>query len=213
MVADMAAKYERLIEVAGPVSRETFERLCNFEESFRRWAARINLIAPSTLPSLWERHILDSARLFPMVPDARKWVDIGSGGGFPGAVTAILLRERPGAHIDLVESNRKKASFLSVTLSVLQAPAAVHAKRIEESHDLVTAPEVVTARALAPLDKLLELSEPWLERGSRALFHKGRDYEREIAESSTRWRYDLVKHIESEWSDGVILEIQNLRRA
>lgn len=209
----MSDKYQSLVNVAGPVSRETFDRLCNFEESFRRWSSKINLAAPSTLPHLWERHILDSARLIPMAPEAKHWLDIGSGGGFPGAVVAILLRERAQSRIDLVESNRKKASFLSVTLSTLEAPATVHAKRIEDSYSAVRAPDVVTARALAPLDKLLELAEPWISIGSRALFHKGRDYQREIDESSTRWRYDLVKHTESKFGDGVILEIKNLRRA
>ncbi|GAA4526454.1 16S rRNA (guanine(527)-N(7))-methyltransferase RsmG [Chelativorans composti] len=208
----MTEKYQSLQDAAGPVSRETFEKLCNFEESFKRWAVKINLVAPSTLPTVWERHILDSARLFKLAPHSTKWVDIGSGGGFPGAVMAILLGERPGAHIDLVESNRKKASFLAVTLASLNAPAKVHAMRIEESYDRVGKPEVVTARALAPLPLLLELAEPWLVAGAVGLFHKGRDYQREIEESSISWRYDLVKHDhESKWGDGVILEIRNLQ--
>jgi len=205
-------KFDSLVEAAGPVSRETFERLCNFEESFKRWASKINLVAPSTLPTLWERHICDSAQLLPLAPAAKRWVDIGSGGGFPGAVLAVLLREREGAHIDLVESNRKKTAFLAVTLASLHAPATVHSVRIEDSYSRVTAPEVVTARALAPLPLLLELAEPWLRAGAKALFHKGRDYEREIEESSVRWRYDLVKHSASKWGDGVILEISNLQR-
>ena len=209
----MNSKYQSLIEAAGPVSRETFDRLCNFEESFRRWSAKINLAAPSTLPHLWERHILDSARILPLVPDAISWVDIGSGGGFPGAILAVLLADRPGAHIQLVESNRKKASFLSVTLSTLKAPATVHPVRIEDSYSKIVSPDILTARALAPLSKLLELAEPWLTSGTTALFHKGRDYEREIEESGTSWRYDLVKHNESKWGDGVILEIKNLQRA
>src|SRR5690554_5080594 len=110
----MSAKYDALAHVAGPVSRETFDHICNFEESFKRWSAKINLAAPSTLPHIWERHILDSARLIRLAPSALRWVDIGSGGGFPGAIVALLLRERERGHIDLVESNRKKASFLSV---------------------------------------------------------------------------------------------------
>jgi len=209
----MNSKYQSLIEAAGSVSRETFDRLCNFEESFRRWSAKINLAAPSTLPHLWERHILDSARILPLAPDAISWVDIGSGGGFPGAVLAVLLADRPGAHIQLVESNRKKASFLSVTLSALKAPATVHPVRIEDSYSKIVSPDILTARALAPLSKLLELAEPWLTSGTTALFHKGRDYKREIEESGTSWRYDLVKHNESKWGDGVILEIKNLQRA
>lgn len=208
----MSEKFDSLVSAAGPVSRETFDRLCNFEESFKRWAGKINLVAPSTLPHLWERHILDSARLATVAPTQKRWVDIGSGGGFPGAVMAVLLAERPGANIDLIESNRKKATFLSVSLAPLGAPAKVHAKRIEDCYDLVESPEIVTARALAPLPKLLELSHPWLASGSTGLFHKGRDYEREVEESSTLWQFDLIKHDESEWGDGVILEVRNLQR-
>lgn len=209
----MNHKYQSLIEAAGPVSRETFDRLCNFEESFKRWSAKINLAAPSTLSDLWNRHILDSARILPLAPNVLRWVDIGSGGGFPGAVLALLLAERSGAHIDLVESNRKKTSFLNVTLASLKAPATVHSIRIEDSYSVISSPQVVTARALAPLSRLLELAEPWLiTGGATAFFHKGRDYEREIEESGIGWRYDLVKHNESKWGDGVILEIKNLQR-
>lgn len=206
-------KYSSLCEAAGPVSRETFSKLLSFEEAFKRWSVRINLAAPSTLGELWERHILDSARLLPLASGSRRWLDLGSGGGFPGAVVALLLQERPGSHIDLVESNHKKASFLQTTLFSLSAPATIRATRIEDCYDAIHAPEVVTARALAPLPKLLELAEPWLAGGARGLFHKGRDYAREIEESRDLWQFDLVKHGESVGNDGVVLEISNLRRA
>ncbi|MDZ5697417.1 16S rRNA (guanine(527)-N(7))-methyltransferase RsmG [Chelativorans sp. M5D2P16] len=208
-----AVAFDALQKAAGPVSRETFARLQSFEREFNRWAVRINLAAPSTLPHLWERHILDSAQLIRLAPEATLWVDLGSGGGFPGAVVAILLTERPGSHVDLIESNRKKAAFLQTVLAGLKAPARVHSRRIEESYDLVAQPEIITARALAPLPRLLELAEPWLSKGARALFHKGRDYQREIEESYNVWQFDLVKHGESLGGDGVILEINNLRRA
>nr|WP_274709152.1 16S rRNA (guanine(527)-N(7))-methyltransferase RsmG [Nitratireductor luteus] len=184
----------------------------SFETAFKRWAAHINLAAPSTLPSLWERHILDSAQVWRLAPDALHWLDLGSGGGFPGAVIAILACERSSAHIDLVESNRKKASFLQTTLSGLRCPAKVHAKRIEACHGVLDVPEIVTARALAPLGMLLELAEPWLSGGATALFHKGRDYHQEIAESGAAWKYDLVEHGDLIAGEGVILEISNLQR-
>ncbi|UUP17571.1 16S rRNA (guanine(527)-N(7))-methyltransferase RsmG [Nitratireductor thuwali] len=205
-------RFESLRAAAGPVSRETFMGLESFESTFRRWAPHINLAAPSTLPALWERHILDSAQLWRLAPKALHWLDLGSGGGFPGAVIAVLARERPSAHVDLVESNRKKASFLQTTLAGLQCPAKVHARRIEMCHAALGVPDVVTARALAPLGTLLTLAEPWISGGARALFHKGRDYRLEVAESGAAWKYDLVEHCDLIAGEGVILEISNLQR-
>lgn len=206
------ADHTALERATGPVSRETFDRLCAFESTFRHWSTRINLAAPSALSQLWERHILDSAQLTRLAPQADRWMDLGSGGGFPGAVIALLLIGRQGAHIDLIESNRKKAAFLQTTLATLGAPAKVHAARIEDCYQRVRAPEIVTARALAPLSRLLQLAQPWMDEGARALFHKGRDYQREIEESRDVWRFDLVEHGSLFGSDGMILEVWNLRR-
>jgi 16S rRNA (guanine527-N7)-methyltransferase len=205
-------RYVQLCDVAGNVSRETFTRLETFEAEFRRWSVRINLSAPSTLPNLWSRHILDSAQLMPLAPEARVWLDIGSGGGFPGAVVAVLLNDRPGASISLVESNRKKAAFLQTTLASAKAPATVFPIRIEDAPGKVAAPEVVTARALAPLDLLLALAEPWLATGARALFHKGRDYGSEIEKCHDGWQFDLVEHRSVIDADSVILDISGLKR-
>src|SRR5690606_27866796 len=127
-----AGKLQRLEEVAGPVSRETFERIELFEAAFLQWARRINLAAPSTLDVVWERHVVDSAQLIRLAPeDALRWVDLGSGGGFPGAILAILLREWPEAETHLVESNGKKAAFLQTVLKRLDARVTVHRARIE----------------------------------------------------------------------------------
>lgn len=207
-----APSFDEFRFVSGSVSRETFDRLVAFEAVFRRWAARINLVAPSTLPDLWARHILDSAQLGRIKPAALSWTDIGSGGGFPGAVMALLLKERPGASIDLVESNRKKAAFLQTSLAQFDAPARVHAKRIEDAYEIVRKPEIVTARALAPLGTLLALAEPWLTDGATGLFHKGREYPTEIRESADAWKYDLVEHKSLIDPDSVILEVSNLAR-
>jgi 16S rRNA (guanine527-N7)-methyltransferase len=207
-----ASSFDEFRFVSGSVSRETFDSLIDFEASFRRWAQRINLAAPSTLPDLWKRHILDSAQLARIEPQASRWLDVGSGGGFPGAIMAVILRERPAASIDLVESNRKKAAFLQTALGQLKAPAHVHAKRIEEVYRVVEQPEIVTARALAPLDKLLTLVEPWLSNGATGLFHKGREYRNEIEESAHGWKYDLVEHASLVEREGVILEVRNLTR-
>ncbi|WP_309084206.1 16S rRNA (guanine(527)-N(7))-methyltransferase RsmG [Chelativorans sp.] len=205
-------KLSALRAAAGPVSRETFRHLLTFEETFKRWNARINLAAPSTLPHLWERHILDSAQLLPLAPAAERWLDLGSGGGFPGAVVAILLIDREKAHVDLVESSHKKAAFLQNVLASSAAPATVHVKRIEACYGRIAAPEVITARALAPLPKLLKLIAPWMSGGTRALLHKGRGYLREVEESGAAWRFDLLEHKDSVGGEGVILEISNLHR-
>jgi 16S rRNA (guanine527-N7)-methyltransferase len=210
----MPSKHEQLENIAGPVSRETFERLEAFESAFLQWARRINLAAPSTLACLWERHTLDSAQLFSLAPpSATRWVDLGSGGGFPGAVLALLLRDRAEARIHLVESNGKKAAFLQTVLAKLEAPAHVHRARIEEAFSLTGPADMITARALAPLDKLLGLARPWLEMGAHGLFHKGRDYSREVEESRDRWRFDLVIHPDKIDPHGGILEIAALRSA
>jgi 16S rRNA (guanine527-N7)-methyltransferase len=199
-----------LQNVAGDVSRETVERLVQFEQKFRHWSARINLAAPSQLGQLWERHILDSAQLARFASETTRWLDIGSGGGFPGAVLAILLGRRPSFHIDLVESNRKKAAFLKTALADNDG-ATVHPARIEQVYALVKAPEIVTARALAPLPELLGLAAPWLEAGATGLFHKGRDYASEIEEARDAWRFDLIEHRSLVDREGRILEIRNLR--
>ncbi|MEW6630700.1 MAG: 16S rRNA (guanine(527)-N(7))-methyltransferase RsmG [Pseudomonadota bacterium] len=205
--------WDELQKAAGPVSRETFERLQAFEQLFLKWNRSINLAAPSTLDDVWRRHILDSAQLARIAPAAKRWVDLGSGGGFPGLVLGFLLAERAGASIDLVESNRKKASFLQSIIGQFGLPARVLAKRIDDSYSLVSEPEIVTARALAGLPDLLDLSAPWLSKGARALFHKGRDYRTEVEESAHRWAFDLVEHSSMTDPHGVILEITDLRPA
>ncbi|MBZ9960479.1 16S rRNA (guanine(527)-N(7))-methyltransferase RsmG [Mesorhizobium sp. BR1-1-14] len=206
-----AGSWESLRSAAGPVSRETFDRLVAFEEMFQKWNRSINLVAQSTAGDVWQRHILDSAQLWRIEDKALRWVDIGSGGGFPGLVLAFLLAERDGASIDLVESNRKKAGFLQAVVGQFGLPARVVARRIDESHALVAAPEIVTARALAPLSTLLELAGPWLTSGARGLFHKGRDYRAEVQESVNRWSFDLVEHPSMTDPGGVILELSNVR--
>ena len=211
----MSDKLAELCHIAGSVSRETLYRLEVFEAEFRRWSTRINLAAPSTLPELWRRHILDSAQLIAIEPKATAWLDLGSGGGFPGAVLAILLTERPGSHIELVESNHKKAAFLRAVLGSLGAPATVHVCRIEDASSRTARPQIVTARALAPLRQLLGLAAPWLANPGHqatALFHKGREYASEVSECRNLWRFDLIEHVSKIDPTSRILEISGLSR-
>jgi len=197
--------------VAGPVSRETFDRIESFEALFRKWNSAINLVAPSTLPELWHRHILDSAQLARYARGAGSWADLGSGGGFPGAIVAILLRESCVVH--LVESNQKKAAFLRTTLASLGiCSAIVHARRIEEASGRIGAVDIVSARALTALPELLALSEPFMRRGARGLFHKGRDYRREVEESRDVWKFDLLEHPSLVDLASIILEVSGLGR-
>ncbi len=199
--------------VDGHVSRETLDSLEAFEREFLRWSAKINLIASSTAADLWNRHILDSAGILKLVPaDARRFVDLGSGGGFPGVVLAILLKDRPGTQMTLIESNAKKAAFLRTALGVAHAKGVVEVARVEQSKARAAQFDVVTARALAPLPMLLELSEPWLCSGAVGLFHKGRDYEREVKDARDAWTLDLVKHPGTADAESVVLEIRHLAR-
>lgn len=209
----MIDRFMALQQIAGPVSRETFDSLQAFELMFREWASRINLVSSSTLDEIWSRHILDSAQLWPLIPThATKVLDLGSGGGFPGLVLGFLLKERPGGQIDLVDSNRKKTAFLQACVGRFVLPAKVHSVRIGDEIRGLMQPDAVTARALAPLPQLLELAFPWLSRGASGFFHKGRDYRSELSESSDIWRFDLVEHQSKIDADSVILEINGLER-
>ncbi|MDK4704948.1 16S rRNA (guanine(527)-N(7))-methyltransferase RsmG [Rhizobium sp. CNPSo 4062] len=196
------------------VSRETQERLQHFAQLFQKWAKTINLVAPSTIDDVWRRHIADSAQIFQLHPATDHWVDLGSGGGFPGVITAILLAEKGAGHVDLVESNQKKAAFLRVCLRECAARGAVHAIRIEEAPAAIQTCDVISARALAELELLLDYAAPWLERNEnlRLFLHKGRDYERELQKARGRWEFDLVKHQSVVERDSVILELSRLRR-
>ncbi len=201
---------DRIRSVAD-VSRETLSRLEHFVALFRKWSKAINLAAPSTLPGIWDRHILDSVQLYALRPGPLHWIDLGSGGGFPGVVMAILLSETDGGQVDLVESNRKKASFLRQALSETGAAGQVHAIRIEEAKDALPACDAVCARALADLDGLLTHARPWLAQGATGYFHKGRDYRREIENARRRWGFDLIEHKSVVDTDSVILQIDNVR--
>ncbi len=171
-----------------PVSRETTERLDRFVAVLMDWQQRINLIAPSTEQNVWTRHIADSLQLLPLAPDARIWADLGSGAGFPGAVIACALAETAGARVHLVESNNKKAAFLREAVHATGAPAIVHAVRVEDfAKNPPEAVDTVTARALAPLPKLLALAHPLLKKRVLGLFPKGQDVAAELTEAAKCW--------------------------
>jgi len=192
------------------VSRETVEKLDAYVELLRQWQTRINLISPSTVPEIWTRHLEDGLWLSHLARNATRWVDLGSGAGFPGLVLAITLCGREGGEMHLVESNTKKAAFLRTVIRELQLPAEVHPDRIEECGAVIAGAQAVSARALASLAELFTLVAPHLAPEATCWFPKGRNHEEEIAAASAHWRFDMVKH-KSEIEDGsVMLEIRRL---
>jgi len=153
----------------------------------------MNLVARSTLREIWTRHIADSLQLIALAPSARVWIDLGSGGGFPGLVIACALAGQAGARVHLVESTKKKATFLEETARALGLPAIVHAVRIEEfAATFDERSDIVTARAVAPLDKLLELAAPLLKSGAKGLFLKGQDVEAELTHAAKCWTINVT---------------------
>lgn len=200
----------KTLDETAVVSRETQKRLAAFEAEFLKWAARINLVAPSTLKDSRQRHIDDSAQILELAPDTKTIIDLGSGGGFPGLVLAILLAETQEAKVHLVESNGKKCAFLNHIIRTFALPAKVHNTRIENVMATLPKPDIVTARALAPLPLLLKLALPKLSQNVPAFFHKGREHAQEIADARGEFLFDLVVHQSRIESGSVILEIRNL---
>jgi 16S rRNA (guanine527-N7)-methyltransferase len=196
------------------VSRETVDRLNNFVALFQKWAKTINLVAPSTMTEVWGRHIADSAQIYALHPGPCIWVDLGSGGGFPGIVTGILLADVGDGWVHLVESNNKKAAFLRTAILETGARASVHPIRIEDAPVAIGHCDAISARALADLDMLMDFGMPWAERNPDLKFflHKGRDYQREIDKALGRWRFDLIKHASIVEPDSVVLELSQLSR-
>lgn len=174
-----------------PVSRETEDRLVAIVALLEKWQRTINLVAPASLPQIWTRHIADSLQLAPLAGEALRWVDLGSGGGFPGLVVACVLAERPGADVTLIESDTRKAAFLREAARIAELPATVLPARIEQVAPKIAAGvEVVSARALAALPKLIDLAYPFLAQGATGLFLKGQDVDNELTETAKSWRID-----------------------
>lgn len=178
------------------VSRETVERLDRFATLLRHWTRRVNLVSPGTVDALWTRHILDSAQLHAAAPsEARHWLDIGSGGGLPGIVCAVLAAEvSPATRFTLVESDRRKCAFLSACVRELGLAARVEPGRIEALPPLGA--DVISARAVAPLDRLFSLATPHGTSNTTYLFPKGTRHAEEIDAARARWRF-TVETLES----------------
>ena len=196
-----------------PVSRETGARLDRYVDLLVQWQAKTNLIAPSTLPQLWTRHISDSLQLLDLAPNARRWLDFGSGGGFPGVVLACAMAEHEGANVQLVERNAKKAAFLREALRVTGAAGSGVLADIGDYVDSLQTPvDCITARAVAPLHMLLGFAAPLVQQGTKALFLKGQDVEAELTEATKYWNIEPLLHPSRTGGHGWIVELNAIER-
>jgi 16S rRNA (guanine527-N7)-methyltransferase len=192
-IPDLSSDRERALGLT-PVSRETLDRLDRFVALLLKWQQTTNLIAASTVPIVWTRHIADSLQLLELAPQAKTWVDVGTGGGFPGLVIACALGGQ-GRVVHLVEGSTKKAAFLREAVAETQSPALVHAVRMENFVETFAGKaDIVTARAVSPLSSLLGQCWPLLRNGTLGMFPKGQDVEAELTEASKYWKMeaDLV---------------------
>jgi 16S rRNA (guanine527-N7)-methyltransferase len=201
------------VQLAGSsVSRETYDRLRAFEGLVHRWTPVINLVSKSTLPTLWDRHIVDSAQLFWKAPAVSHWADLGSGGGFPGIVVAILAQERGiPMRMTLVESDLRKATFLRQAAQGLDLPVVVLSKRIDQLPPLEA--DVLSARALAPLPELLGFASRHLREDGLAIFPKGSRHAEEVAAARKAWTFDVDSQQSLSEPGAAILMIRNIHRA
>jgi len=196
------------------VSRETRERLGILVEELRRWQKAKNLVGPGTLDSVWSRHIADSLQLAAAAPEAKVWLDLGSGAGFPGLVIAITLIGIEGARVHCVESNGRKCSFIRHAARMTGAPVTVHDARLEDVIPSFAGKiDILTARALAPLPRLLDWTAPLLTTGVHGLFPKGDNALGELTEARKSWKFEVEMIPSRTDPRGQILRIGSLEQA
>jgi 16S rRNA (guanine527-N7)-methyltransferase len=175
------------------ISKETLERLRIYEDLLRKWQRTINLVGPATIDSVWIRHFADSIQVSDAVREARRWLDLGSGAGFPGLVTAIRYADDPRAAVHLIESDQRKCAFLGGVSRETGARAIIHCGRIEAILPKLDAPiEAISARALAPLPVLLDYAGKLIENGATGVFSKGEQAEAELTDSRLTDRFSIT---------------------
>lgn len=193
------------------VSRETIDLLQRFGELTHKWTQKINLVSKNDANHIWERHILDSCQLYPMAPPSSHWLDLGSGGGFPGIVIGILNREQKRhSKVTLVESDQRKCAFLRTAVRELQLDVHIVSERIESLPNQHA--EVLSARALSDLDALLEYANLHLSLDGMALFPKGGNWKTEHAKAQRRWSYGLEVVTSATQNEAAVLKIQDIKR-
>ena len=192
------------------VSRETFSKLEAFADLVRKWNPKINLVSKNSLDDLWQRHILDSVQVFELAEGEGHWVDLGSGGGFPGIVVAILNQEAQAFQVTMVESDQRKCAFLRTAIRELSLTALVKTERIEQLDGLEA--DILSARALADLTQLLDFTELHLNPDGIVLFPKGQNWQSEDSDAKKVWTYAL-EAIESKTNPAAaILKIKDIAR-
>ena len=207
---DLAADKARALTHC-PVSRETEKRLDMFVDALLLRQQTMNLVSSSTLPQIWTRHVADSLQLVDLAPNARTWVDFGSGGGFPGIPIACAAVDNLGTTVHLIESIGKKATFLREMVDLTRVAATVHQMRAEKFGDSFHgAVDVVTARALAPLKTLCDQAFPWIARGAIGIFPKGQDVDAELTEAAKYWSIEAEKVPSKTSPQGSIVVIRGL---
>lgn len=207
---NLAADKARALQLT-PVSRETEKRLDMFVEALLLWQQRMNLVASSTLPQIWTRHIADSLQLVALAPEARVWVDFGAGAGFPGIPIACALVDKSDSQVHLIESVGKKVNFLREAVRVTGVRAQVHQQRAEKfGESFQETVHVVTARALAPLKVLCDQAFPLIARGALGIFPKGQDVDAELTEAAKYWSIEAEKVPSKTSSEGSIVVIRDL---
>jgi 16S rRNA (guanine527-N7)-methyltransferase len=199
------------MEVSLNVSRETMEKLIAFSSLVEKWTVKINLISKASIPYIWERHIVDSVQIFDLAPQGGHWVDIGSGGGFPGIIVAILTQNVKSPHkVTLVESDQRKCAFLRTVIRELSLDAVVLSDRIEDIPNLNA--DVLSARALAELAQLLGFAEHHLAASGIALFPKGGTWTKEHEAAQDIWSYDCKAITSTTNPAAAVLKIKDITR-
>jgi 16S rRNA (guanine527-N7)-methyltransferase len=166
------------------LDKRTVERLKIYHDLLLKWKSVKNLISNNSYQDIWVRHFQDSAQILDLVEAPKSWIDIGSGGGFPGLVVAILLTEKSKCNVQLIDSDHRKCAFLRHVSRETGVPVEVHCGRIEEIIPRLPRPDVISARALAPMRQLLDWSAPFIEKGTIGLFLKGQDVDKELTDIS-----------------------------
>lgn len=193
------------------VPRETLDRLRLYARLLIEWQERLNLVGPSTLPDLWHRHFLDSAQILNLTAERQqqlgrpaRWLDLGSGAGFPALVIAIM----GAGHVHLVEKSPRKCQFLRAVAEATAAPATIHEGRAEDLR--LQGIDFITARAFAPLGRLLRLAHPFFAAGTQAYFHKGQSLDEELTEARKSWNMSLAIHPSITDNRGRIIRVEEL---
>jgi len=196
------------------VSRETLDRLKIYAALLRHWQKVANLVAPGTLDHVWHRHFADSAQLLALAPDSGQWLDLGSGAGFPGLVIAVCSANREDSLVQIIESNGRKCAFLKEVVRETGCSVEIHCDRIESlgGSTRFGGVEIVTARALSPLDQLLALAEPFFKAGTTGLFLKGRNAGKERAEAEENWTFQGQLYPSVTDAEASIVQITDLRQ-